>query len=140
MTRSPSPAGLGRSKDAAAPAPVGQPAPGAFLKAVVEALGLAPAVLVSPSLSGMYSLPFLFQHGHLLKAYVPVAPICTEKFEAERYGRVEVSGVWAGAPSLPGPRLSSGRRAAPAGAAALRWARRMASVAAACVPPRRHPP
>lgn len=81
--------GLGRSKDAAAPAPVGQPAPGTFLKAVVEALGLAPAVLVSPSLSGMYSLPFLFQHGHLLKAYVPVAPICTEKFEAERYGRVE---------------------------------------------------
>ena len=81
--------GLGRSKDAAAPAPVGQPAPGTFLKAVVEALGLAPAVLVSPSLSGMYSLPFLFQHGHLLKAYVPVAPICTEKFEAERYGCVE---------------------------------------------------
>uniref|UniRef100_A0A8C9FYW9 AB hydrolase-1 domain-containing protein n=1 Tax=Pavo cristatus TaxID=9049 RepID=A0A8C9FYW9_PAVCR len=66
-----------------------RPAPGAFLKAVVEALGLAPAVLVSPSLSGMYSLPFLFQHGHLLKAYVPVAPICTEKFEAEQYARVE---------------------------------------------------
>uniref|UniRef100_A0A669QK70 Putative protein-lysine deacylase ABHD14B n=1 Tax=Phasianus colchicus TaxID=9054 RepID=A0A669QK70_PHACC len=85
--------GLGRSKDAAAPAPVGQPAPGAFLKAVVEALGLAPAVLVSPSLSGMYSLPFLFQHGHLLKAYVPVAPICTEKFEAERYASVQVMGL-----------------------------------------------
>ncbi|XP_048813321.1 putative protein-lysine deacylase ABHD14B [Lagopus muta] len=81
--------GLGRSKDAVAPAPVGQPAPGAFLKAVVEALGLAPAVLVSPSLSGMYSLPFLFQHGHLLKAYVPVAPICTEKFEAQQYAGVQ---------------------------------------------------
>uniref|UniRef100_U3IY16 Putative protein-lysine deacylase ABHD14B n=1 Tax=Anas platyrhynchos platyrhynchos TaxID=8840 RepID=U3IY16_ANAPP len=70
--------GLGRSKDAVAPAPVGQPAPGGFLKAVVEALGLGPAVVVSPSLSGMYSLPFLLQHGHLLKAYVPVAPICTD--------------------------------------------------------------
>lgn len=93
MTRSPSLPGLGRSKDAVAPAPVGQPAPGAFLKAVVEALGLAPAVLISPSLSGMYSLPFLFQHGHLLKAYVPVAPICTEKFEAQQYAGVQVTGL-----------------------------------------------
>ena len=33
--------------------------------------------------------PSTCRHGHLLKAYVPVAPICTEKFEAERYGRVE---------------------------------------------------
>ncbi|XP_027323727.2 putative protein-lysine deacylase ABHD14B [Anas platyrhynchos] len=81
--------GLGRSKDAVAPAPVGQPAPGGFLKAVVEALGLGPAVVVSPSLSGMYSLPFLLQHGHLLKAYVPVAPICTDKFPAEQYAQVK---------------------------------------------------
>uniref|UniRef100_A0A8C2TJ04 Putative protein-lysine deacylase ABHD14B n=1 Tax=Coturnix japonica TaxID=93934 RepID=A0A8C2TJ04_COTJA len=81
--------GLGRSKDAAAPAPVGQPAPGSFLQALLDALGLVPAVLVSPSLSGMYSLPFLFQHGHMLKAYVPVAPICTDRFDAEQYGRVQ---------------------------------------------------
>ncbi|XP_062441232.1 putative protein-lysine deacylase ABHD14B [Rhea pennata] len=81
--------GLGRSKDAVAPAPVGQPAPGAFLKGVSEALRLGPAVVISPSLSGMYSLPFLFQHGHLLKAYVPVAPICTDKFPAEQYAQVK---------------------------------------------------
>ncbi|XP_057263792.1 putative protein-lysine deacylase ABHD14B [Pezoporus wallicus] len=81
--------GLGRSKDAIAPAPVGQPAPGAFLRAVSEALCLGPAVVISPSLSGMYSLPFLFQHNHLLKAYVPVAPICTEKFTAEQYAQIK---------------------------------------------------
>ncbi|NXY92323.1 ABHEB protein, partial [Alcedo cyanopectus] len=81
--------GLGRSKDAVAPAPVGQPVSGSFLKAVSEALSLGPAVVVSPSLSGMYSLPFLFQHNHLLKAYVPVAPICTEKFTAEQYAQIE---------------------------------------------------
>ncbi|XP_009577259.1 PREDICTED: alpha/beta hydrolase domain-containing protein 14B isoform X2 [Fulmarus glacialis] len=81
--------GLGRSKDAVAPAPVGQPAPGAFLKAVSEALCLGPAVVISPSLSGMYSLPFLFQHNHLLKAYVPVAPICTEKFTTEQYTQIK---------------------------------------------------
>lgn len=76
-----------------APAHVGQPAPGAFLKAVSEALCLGPAVVISPSLSGMYSLPFLFQHNHLLKAYVPVAPICTEKFMAEQYTQIK---VWPG--------------------------------------------
>ncbi|KAK2534330.1 Abhd14b [Columba guinea] len=81
--------GLGRSKDAVAPAPVGQLAPGAFLKAVLEALCLGPAVVISPSLSGMYSLPFLFQHNQLLKAYVPVAPICTEKFTAEQYAQIK---------------------------------------------------
>ncbi|NXC22717.1 ABHEB protein, partial [Corythaeola cristata] len=81
--------GLGRSKDAVAPVPVGQPAPGTFLKAVLEALCLGPAVVISPSLSGMYSLPFLFQHNHLLKAYVPVAPICTEKFTAEQYTQIK---------------------------------------------------
>lgn len=82
--------GLGRSKDAVAPAPVGQLAPGSFLKAVSEALSLGPAVVISPSLSGMYSLPFLFQHNHLLKAYVPVAPICTEKFTVEQYAQIKV--------------------------------------------------
>ncbi|XP_071611845.1 putative protein-lysine deacylase ABHD14B isoform X2 [Heliangelus exortis] len=81
--------GLGRSKDAVAPAPVGQPAPGTFLKAVLEALCLGPAVVISPSLSGMYSLPLLFQHNHLLKAYVPVAPICTEKFTTEQYAWIK---------------------------------------------------
>lgn len=69
---------------------MGQPAPGGFLKSVFEALHLGPAVVISPSLSGMYSLPFLFQHSDLLKAYVPVAPICTEKFTAAQYASIKV--------------------------------------------------
>uniref|UniRef100_A0A8C5J892 Abhydrolase domain containing 14B n=1 Tax=Junco hyemalis TaxID=40217 RepID=A0A8C5J892_JUNHY len=81
--------GLGRSKDAVAPAPVGQPAPAAFLKAVSEALDLGPAVVISPSLSGMYSLPCLLEHSQLFKAYVPVAPICTEKFTAQQYAQIK---------------------------------------------------
>ncbi|XP_038005266.1 protein ABHD14B isoform X1 [Motacilla alba alba] len=81
--------GLGRSKDAVAPAPVGQPAPAAFLKAVSEALDLGPAVVISPSLSGMYSLPFLLEHSQLFKAYVPVAPICTEKFTEKQYAQIK---------------------------------------------------
>ncbi|XP_063148005.1 putative protein-lysine deacylase ABHD14B isoform X1 [Candoia aspera] len=81
--------GFGHSKDATAPAPVGEPAPGSFLKSVLEALKFDQAVVISPSLSGMYSLPFLFQHNHLLKAYIPVAPICTEKFPPTQYASVK---------------------------------------------------
>ncbi|XP_024061443.1 protein ABHD14B isoform X1 [Terrapene carolina triunguis] len=81
--------GFGHSKEATAPAPVGQPAPGGFLKAVCEALQLGQVVVISPSLSGMYSLPFLFQHSQLVQAYVPVAPICTEKFPAMQYASIK---------------------------------------------------
>ncbi|XP_023676823.1 putative protein-lysine deacylase ABHD14B [Paramormyrops kingsleyae] len=81
--------GFGNSKAATPPAAVGELAPGSFLKQVVEALQLGPVVVVSPSLSGMYSLPFLFQHGPLLGAYIPIAPICTEKFTAEQYQSVQ---------------------------------------------------
>ncbi|KAJ8265207.1 hypothetical protein COCON_G00143060 [Conger conger] len=81
--------GLGNSKAAVAPAAVGELAPGDFLKQVLEALQLGPAVVVSPSLSGMYSLPFLFQNSSLVRAYIPVAPICTEKFTPEQYSSIQ---------------------------------------------------
>lgn len=82
--------GLGRSKSAEAPAPVGELAPAGFLKEVCERLSLSPVVVISPSLSGMYSLPFLLQHQALIRAYIPVAPICTDKFTAEQYQSVKV--------------------------------------------------
>ncbi|XP_061146259.1 protein ABHD14B [Syngnathus typhle] len=82
--------GLGCSSSAEAPAAMGELAPATFLKDVCERLQLSPVVLISPSLSGMYSLPFLLQHQHLLRAYIPVAPICTEKIGAEQYGGVKV--------------------------------------------------
>lgn len=81
--------GLGRSKEASAPAPIGELVPGGFLAAVVEALQLGPLVVISPSLSGMYSLPFLTAPGSQLRGYVPVAPICTEKINAADYARVK---------------------------------------------------
>ena len=82
--------GLGQSKAAEAPVAVGQLAPGGFLKQVFEALDLEPSVLISPSLSGSYSLPFLFQNQALVRGYVPVAPICTDKFTADQYGGIQV--------------------------------------------------
>ncbi|XP_058535065.1 putative protein-lysine deacylase ABHD14B [Ochotona princeps] len=82
--------GLGRSKDAAAPAPLGELVPGSFLAAVVAALELGPPVVISPSMSGMYSLPFLTAPGSQLRGYVPVAPICTDKISAANYASVKV--------------------------------------------------
>lgn len=82
--------GLGRSKSAEAPAEVGNLAPAGFLKEVCEKLSLSPVVVISPSLSGMYSLPFLHQHQAMIRAYIPVAPICTDKFTAEQYQSVKV--------------------------------------------------
>uniref|UniRef100_A0A3Q2PXI1 Putative protein-lysine deacylase ABHD14B n=1 Tax=Fundulus heteroclitus TaxID=8078 RepID=A0A3Q2PXI1_FUNHE len=81
---------LGQSKSAKAPVPLGELAPAAFLKEVCEQLNLSPVVVISPSLSGTYSLPFLLEHQPLVRAYVPVAPICTEKFTAEQYQSVKV--------------------------------------------------
>ncbi|XP_019712739.1 putative protein-lysine deacylase ABHD14B [Hippocampus comes] len=82
--------GLGRSSSAEAPAAMGELAPAAFLTDICERLELSPVVLISPSLSGMYSLPFLLQHQHLLRAYIPIAPICTEKISAQQYRNVKV--------------------------------------------------
>ncbi|XP_075403569.1 putative protein-lysine deacylase ABHD14B isoform X1 [Tenrec ecaudatus] len=81
--------GLGHSKEAAAPAPIGELAPDSFLVAVVDALQLGPPVVISPSLSGMYSLPFLTAPASQLRGYVPVAPICTDKIQAADYARVK---------------------------------------------------
>nr|XP_030723190.1 protein ABHD14B isoform X1 [Globicephala melas] len=82
--------GLGRSKEATAPAPVGELVPSSFLATVVDALDMGPPVVISPSLSGMYSLPFLVAPGSQIRGYVPVAPICTDKINAADYARVKV--------------------------------------------------
>nr|XP_033782641.1 protein ABHD14B [Geotrypetes seraphini]XP_033782642.1 protein ABHD14B [Geotrypetes seraphini] len=81
--------GLGKSQNATPPVPYGQLAPANFLKTVFVALALKPSVVISPSLSGSYSLPFLLEHKDLVKAYVPVAPICTEKFTAAQYANIK---------------------------------------------------
>ncbi|XP_069822691.1 putative protein-lysine deacylase ABHD14B isoform X2 [Dendropsophus ebraccatus] len=81
--------GLGNSSDAKAPSPLGEPAPPSFIKDVLDTLNMVPAAIISPSLSGMYSLPFVLSNPQNVAAYVPVAPICTDKFKAEDYSRVQ---------------------------------------------------
>ena len=55
---------------------------GEILEAIIQALvpGSKPVVLVSPSMSGTYSLPLLNRNPQLLCGYIPVAPVGTSSY------------------------------------------------------------
>ena len=65
-----------------------------FLEDVISELKLTAPLIISPSLSGSYSLHYLFsQPDKVLKraaGYVPVAPVSTEKYTAEQYKQLKV--------------------------------------------------
>ena len=63
-----------------------------FMEDLVTALKLdsSPFILVSPSMSGKYSLPYLVAHPEKVKGYVPVAPVGTEEY-VDRYSSIIVS-------------------------------------------------
>jgi pimeloyl-ACP methyl ester carboxylesterase len=52
-----------------------------FLSELIEKLNLGQPVLVSPSMSGHYSLPLVAYHPEKLKGFVPVAPVGLPAFE-----------------------------------------------------------
>ncbi|XP_007888695.1 protein ABHD14B [Callorhinchus milii] len=82
--------GYGESKMTTTTDKVGELVPASFLKEVCEALHLEQVVLISPSMSGMYSLPFVFEYPSMVKAFIPVAPICTNMFTPEQYASLQV--------------------------------------------------
>lgn len=47
-------------------------------------------MLVSPSLSGHYALPFLMQGHHQLRGFVPIAPTSTQNYNQEQFWAVKV--------------------------------------------------
>ncbi|XP_065605525.1 protein ABHD14A [Cyrtonyx montezumae] len=61
----------------------------AFMQRVVQQLGLRRPVLVSPSMSGRFSLPFLLAHGEQLAGFVPIAPVGTREYTAVQYQQVQ---------------------------------------------------
>lgn len=65
-----------------------------FLEHVFQELGMQRPVLVSPSMSGRFSLPFLLAHGDQLAGFVPIAPVGTKDYTAAQYRGVQV-GFWA---------------------------------------------
>ena len=52
----------------------------AFLAAWLEAAGVERAVVVSPSMSGSFALPFWVEHGDRVAGFVAVAPVGIERF------------------------------------------------------------
>ena len=54
--------------------------PGNFIKALLENLNCASPIIVSPSMSGQYSLPHVIQHPNLIRGLVAVAPVGIPSF------------------------------------------------------------
>uniref|UniRef100_A0A8C5Q392 Protein ABHD14A n=1 Tax=Leptobrachium leishanense TaxID=445787 RepID=A0A8C5Q392_9ANUR len=64
--------------------------PLSYLLHVMESLGTRQPVLISPSMSGLFSLPLLLQHPDRLKGFVPIAPVGTKSFKAQQYQQIQV--------------------------------------------------
>jgi abhydrolase domain-containing protein 14 len=65
-----------------------------WLIRLIRALRLSNFVIVSPSMSGRFALPYVIQsttRQQLLRGFVPIAPVGTKNFNAADYKRVSVS-------------------------------------------------
>ncbi|XP_059800467.1 protein ABHD14A isoform X1 [Hypanus sabinus] len=60
-----------------------------FLLTFMNAMDLQTPVLISPSMSGRFSIPFVMFHNQRLKGFVPVAPIGTNGYSAEQYQKIQ---------------------------------------------------
>ncbi|NWI46282.1 ABHEA protein, partial [Picathartes gymnocephalus] len=60
-----------------------------FLGHILQELSMQRPVLVSPSMSGRFALPFLLVHGDQLAGFVPIAPVGTKDYTAEQYRGVQ---------------------------------------------------
>ncbi|KAF6312399.1 abhydrolase domain containing 14A [Rhinolophus ferrumequinum] len=60
-----------------------------LLERVLRDLEVQNAVLVSPSLSGHYALPFLMRGHHQLHGFVPIAPASTQNYTQEQFWAVK---------------------------------------------------
>lgn len=63
-----------------------------FLNKIIEKLKIERPVIVSPSMSGSYSLPYIFQgnQGRNLRGFVPVAPVGTGGYTEEDYKNLDL--------------------------------------------------
>ena len=66
-----------------------------FLLILIEALNLNLPIIISPSMSGSYSLPFLANHGQKLRGFVPVAPVGISRYGEQLKGKeVPTLAIW----------------------------------------------
>lgn len=59
-----------------------------LLSRFMESLGVRAAVLLSPSMSGHYSIPFLMKNHADLHGFIPIAPVGTRSYSAQQYQNI----------------------------------------------------
>lgn len=59
----------------------------------MESLGVRAAVLLSPSMSGHYSIPFLMKNSAQLQAFISIAPVGTRSYTSQQYQDIQVREV-----------------------------------------------
>lgn len=64
--------------------------PSTFILNLIQELEMWEPVIISPSMSGRYSLPFLVTHPDMVKGYVPIAPVMTGDY-AKSFPLIKVS-------------------------------------------------
>ncbi|XP_003973345.1 protein ABHD14A [Takifugu rubripes] len=60
-----------------------------LLSRFMESLGVRTAVLVSPSMSGHYSIPFLMKNNAQLRGFIPIAPVGTRNYTPQQYQNIQ---------------------------------------------------
>uniref|UniRef100_A0A1A8LVP6 Abhydrolase domain containing 14A n=2 Tax=Nothobranchius TaxID=28779 RepID=A0A1A8LVP6_9TELE len=60
-----------------------------LLSRFLESLGVRAAVLLSPSMSGHYSIPFLMQNSAQLRGFIPIAPVGTRSYSPQQYKNIQ---------------------------------------------------
>lgn len=61
-----------------------------FLLTFLNTVRLQTPVMISPSMSGQFSIPFVMLHSQRLKGFVPIAPVGTNAYSAEQYQKIQV--------------------------------------------------
>ncbi|KAK2862072.1 hypothetical protein Q5P01_001605 [Channa striata] len=60
-----------------------------LLSRFMESLGVRAAVLLSPSMSGHYSIPFLMKNSAQLHGFIPIAPVGTRSYTPQQYQNIQ---------------------------------------------------
>ncbi|XP_068171638.1 protein ABHD14A [Antennarius striatus] len=60
-----------------------------LLSRFMESLGVRAPVLVSPSMSGQYSIPFLMKNHAQLRGFIPIAPVGTQSYISQQYQNIQ---------------------------------------------------
>ncbi|NER34964.1 MAG: alpha/beta hydrolase [Oscillatoria sp. SIO1A7] len=71
------------------------PSPPEFMLELLESLNLKQPILVSPSMSGRYSLPLVVDYAEKLRGFVPVAPVAIPQYREQLEGiELPVLAIW----------------------------------------------